>query len=43
MQLHENSEIFSTLIEETAELIELPEIYIEKDYWVISNLIQKNF
>jgi len=34
MRLHENSEAFYSLIEETAEQTGLREIYVEKDYWV---------
>ncbi len=34
MTLHNNQELFSELITQTSELLGIPEIYIEKDYWV---------
>lgn len=34
MKLHENIELYSDAIVATAQLKNLPEIYIEKDYWV---------
>ena len=34
MKLHENEELFRDAITATAQQINLPEIYIEKDYWV---------
>ena len=34
MNLHEDSDIFTELVEATATAIGLPQIYIEKDYWV---------
>lgn len=34
MKLHENRDVFTEIIEITADEIGLPEIYIEKDYWV---------
>jgi len=34
MKLHENIELYSDAIVATAQLKHLPEIYIEKDYWV---------
>lgn len=34
MRLHEDKEVFAELIENAAEIIGLPQIYIEKDYWV---------
>ena len=34
MTLHDNKELFSELIVQTSELLGMPEIYIEKDYWV---------
>ncbi|MBW7876969.1 MAG: nucleotidyl transferase AbiEii/AbiGii toxin family protein [Candidatus Cloacimonetes bacterium] len=38
MQLHENSDSFSELLQITAEDLRLPQIYIEKDYWVTKAL-----
>jgi len=34
MNLHENSEAFTGLVAVTAETIGLPQVYVEKDYWV---------
>lgn len=34
MTLHENEALFSELIVKTSEALGIPEIYIEKDYWV---------
>ena len=34
MTLHHNQELFSELIVRTSEMLKMPEIYIEKDYWV---------
>lgn len=34
MRLHENKELFTDAISITAEYLKLPEIYVEKDYWV---------
>ncbi len=34
MNLHEDNEVFSELIAVTAAAKKLPEIYVEKDYWV---------
>jgi hypothetical protein len=34
MKLHENPELFTDAISMTAEHLNLPEIYVEKDYWV---------
>jgi predicted nucleotidyltransferase component of viral defense system len=34
MNLHEDQDAFSELIQLTAEYIKLPQIYVEKDYWV---------
>ena len=34
MTLHNNKALFSELIVKTSELLGIPEIYIEKDYWV---------
>ncbi len=38
MKLHEDEEVFSELIGVTAETIGLPQIYVEKDYWVTKAL-----
>lgn len=38
MQLHEDTEAFSELLQATAEALGLPQIYIEKDYWVTKAL-----
>lgn len=38
MKLHEDPEILSELVAATAEQIGLPEVYIEKDYWVTKAL-----
>lgn len=40
MRLHEDTEIFSELVQLTAEAVGLPQIYIEKDYWVTRALKQ---
>ena len=34
MTLHNNKELFQELIEATAKELNLPSLYIEKDYWV---------
>lgn len=34
MTLHQNKELFSELLIHTAQMVGLPEVYIEKDYWV---------
>ena len=34
MTLHHNRELFSEVVIQTAQMMGLPEIYIEKDYWV---------
>ncbi len=34
MKLHEEGEIFAELVAVTAETIGLPQVYVEKDYWV---------
>ena len=34
MTLHDNKALFSELIVQTSKLLGMPEIYIEKDYWV---------
>lgn len=38
MRLHEDAETFSELVQATAETVGLPEVYIEKDYWVTKAL-----
>lgn len=38
MKLHEDSEAFAELIEVAAESIGLPQVYVEKDYWVTRSL-----
>lgn len=38
MNLHEDAEAFSELVETSAELIGLPQVYVEKDYWVTKAL-----
>jgi len=34
MNLHTNKELFNQAITATAQQMNIPEIYIEKDYWV---------
>ena len=34
MRLHENVELYKDAITATAQQIHIPEIYVEKDYWV---------
>ncbi|NQU52279.1 MAG: nucleotidyl transferase AbiEii/AbiGii toxin family protein [Bacteroidetes bacterium] len=34
MKLHENKELFQDAVLATAQFLNIPEIYIEKDYWV---------
>ncbi len=34
MKLHENRELFTDAVTITAQQMKLPEIYVEKDYWV---------
>ncbi len=34
MRLHHNKELFAEAVIQTAQMMGLPEIYIEKDYWV---------
>ncbi len=34
MKLHENKELFRQAITATAQKLQLPDVYIEKDYWV---------
>lgn len=38
MNLHDDNEAFSELIEAAAESIGLPQVYVEKDYWVTKAL-----
>ena len=38
MRLHEDTEVFSELVQATADAVGLPQIYIEKDYWVTKAL-----
>jgi len=38
MRLHEDTEAFSELVQATAEAVGLPQVYIEKDYWVTKAL-----
>lgn len=38
MNLHEDNEAFAELVEVTAESIGLPQVYVEKDYWVTKAL-----
>src|SRR5690606_995040 len=38
MRLHEDTEAFSELVSEAAQTIGLPQIYVEKDYWVTNAL-----
>jgi len=38
MKLHEDNEVFSELVAVTAETIGLPQLYVEKDYWVTKAL-----
>lgn len=38
MKLHEDEEAFAELVEVTAEAIGLPQVYVEKDYWVTKAL-----
>lgn len=38
MDLHNNQDLFSELLQATAEAMGLPQVYIEKDYWVTKAL-----
>ena len=38
MKLHEDEEAFAELVGVTAEAIGLPQVYVEKDYWVTKAL-----
>ena len=35
MNLHENNILFRQAVQATAQLMNIPEIYVEKDYWVV--------
>jgi len=34
MRLHEDPEAFSELVQSAAEAMGLPQVYVEKDYWI---------
>lgn len=34
MKLHENEELFQDAVVATAQMLDIPEIFVEKDYWV---------
>ena len=38
MRLHEDMEAFLDLVQATSENMDLPQVYIEKDYWVTKAL-----
>jgi len=38
MKLHEDKEFFITAVSSAAQSLDLPEVYIEKDYWVTRSL-----
>jgi len=38
MRLHEDVEAFLDLVQATSENMSLPQVYIEKDYWVTKAL-----
>lgn len=40
MDLHEDKDAFEELIGTTAETLGLPQIYVEKDYWVIKDTMR---
>lgn len=40
MNLHENSQVFTELVIATADSFKIPEVYVEKDYWVTRALMQ---
>jgi len=40
MKLHEDKEFFLTAVSSAAQSMELPDVYIEKDYWVTRSLKQ---
>ncbi len=39
MNLHNNPDVFLELINRTAEYFKIPEVYVEKDYWVTHVLL----
>lgn len=46
MRLHEDSDAFSELVQAAAEKIGLPQVYVEKDYWVtkaLKHLSESNY
>lgn len=46
MDLHNNKDVFEELVTATARQLGLPEVYVEKDYWVtkmLLNLAQSDF
>lgn len=38
MKLHEDDQVFTELVAETAQSIDLPQVYVEKDYWITKAL-----
>ena len=40
MKLHKDKDVFTTYISSASQYMELPEVYIEKDYWVTRSLKQ---
>jgi hypothetical protein len=38
MNLHEDKEVFATIITTASQYMRLPEIYVEKDYWITRSL-----
>ncbi|MYB35326.1 MAG: hypothetical protein F4X92_09470 [Gammaproteobacteria bacterium] len=38
MNLHDNKEDFSEFVQVAAETIGLPQVYVEKDYWITKAL-----
>jgi len=40
MKLHEDKEVFITYISSVSQYMGLPEVYIEKDYWITRSLKQ---
>ena len=38
MNLHEDNEAFSEFVQLTAETFGLPQVYVEKDYWITKSL-----
>jgi hypothetical protein len=46
MELHKDTDVFTELVAVTAETIGLPQVYIEKDYWVtqaLKNLAESSY